>query len=221
MQMLSAGGVACSGPYPNFEDPRAMQGLDLEWLSSFHGAVKILDPHRYLPSGFVLYDARGIWLDRDRKQQAISWCKISRDVVGRKNVSREDVPRVAKRLKESRKPGVQKLVDVTGRGPLCLTFEGILAAPRSAAEKMAKFLEMELDVARMAAQVIPRTSACINGLLENDMVRMGQRAVENMVRQQRGMTTENEGKEDESKMNIVRQPMEIASAAVAMSHRRI
>ena len=183
MQMLDKAGIKCAGSYPDFEDPRGMQELDLDWLAGYEGAVKILDPHRYLPA-IRLVDAKAIRLDRDRKQQARSWCKVSRDVVGRKP-NREDALRVAKLLKQARKPGVQKLVDVTGSVPLFLTYESVVQHPRVNGEKIARFLGVDLDLGTMASQVISRPTTCLDGLLERDMVRMGREAVEEMIRQQR------------------------------------
>lgn len=191
MWMLEGGGLDVTGHHQYFEDPRSMEELDLEFVRSFRGATKILDPHRYLPKGLRLSGAKAIWIDRDRKQQARSWIKKSEDIRRRKmritdNLPRNDVHQIMRMLKQSRKQGVPCLADVTGNSVLCLTYENIVAKPHTNSVRIAEFLGMDLDTRKMALRVIPRKTSCMQGMLENDLARMGPTAVQEMIVEKRG-----------------------------------
>jgi len=170
MQMLAAGGMKCSGKWPSFEDTRATRSLphDIGWLDEYHGrAVKILAPGFFLPLG-LCFDARGIWLDRDPKEQAKSWAKIQRRVGS--DVPRSKIHEQRRLFVNQRRKHLDRLKFVTKDKPLILRYDTILKMPHKAAETVKQFLGVRLDIDKMTEQVVSRKPQCYPGFMESEMV---------------------------------------------------
>lgn len=153
MSMLDRGGFPVGDAPPDYEThtPLLPGRVRAEALVRFRGrAVKWIDPVRSrIPAGT---EARTIWLDRDPIEQAKSQMKL----LGR-SVSRREVRFLASAL---RNEASQCRRMIPSLGPcLFLQFDLILANPYAAALKIREFLG-ELDAARAAAVVRPRSAAC-------------------------------------------------------------
>lgn len=159
MQALFAGGYPCVGEGPAFEDDRfsCPDGVRKNAASCSGRAVKILDIHRNKVPMAVLADF--ILLVRDPVQQAFSNAKFLSTVAGIR-FTRKDAAKLAasippdiataKRLIESRRDA--RL--------LTLRFEDTLANPLATMEQINLFVGGGLDVAAMAAVVLPRGPEC-------------------------------------------------------------
>jgi hypothetical protein len=163
MQMLSAGGL------PVF-DREAVGGVAFEHEVAITGAhlpegaaglLKWLDPHTEpLPPRRV----RGsIFLTRDVKQQALSQKKFSQAFVSRvfETLTWREL---AYSLKRDTKRALGAL---ERRGPVFKArFESLIIRPRPVIEAIAKWLGEPIDVDAAVAQVRPRGTDCLPGLLE-------------------------------------------------------
>lgn len=161
MQMLNAGGFPCLGTYPAFED----FDLDIPYNTTNGKAIKAVDTHlNFPPEG----NYKVIMLHRDLKQQARSQIKFC-NIIGIKVIaSKENIKRVIEGnkkdyLKISRWAKNQESV-------LNLHFEEILKDPEYSALTIQTFLDVELDIEKMADVVVKRSPLCYNGLLEFDML---------------------------------------------------
>jgi hypothetical protein len=159
MQMLAAGGIACIGDAPAYEDNRTrVRNIDPEHMRAWSGAaVKVLDPQIVGLPGNV----RVIWLDRDAQEQARSAGKFAHLMAGIQLPCRWQRRRYAERLRRDR---VRALRVIGNRPVLLLTFERVLADPLGCARAMAVFLDQPLDVHAMAAVVRRRPASCLPGL---------------------------------------------------------
>lgn len=159
MQMLAAGGMPCVGEFPAYE-PDELRGpvVSHAFLDGCRGhAFKWLDPHCVaLPYPPALV----IWLTRNRVEQAKSQVKFMEQVLGLRS-RKDSVARCVSVLRrdERRNAG---LID-PGR---TLRFELLINSPRVAAVKLAGMLGgvVDLDVDRMARQVLKRRPCCARGM---------------------------------------------------------
>lgn len=169
MQMLAAGGMPCAGSAPDFEPDELLAPVDPAWLASQRGrAVKLLDPH--LLSVPLDLPLEVIWMDRDLKQQAKSQAKFAHLAAGLPRPNRQHARRWHEGLARDRRAALAALDPHTVRR---LRFEDVLVHPRRSAGYLAETFRhwIALDVARMAAQVRPRGTACAPGLdLEAELI---------------------------------------------------
>lgn len=145
MQMLSAGGIPCSGRRPAFESACVIDGY----------ATKILDPQS--PHSFPIpADARAIWLDRDLREQARSHMKFLGSIVG--------IPAdrsVRRKFESSMRRDRPEAMAVIGRRPLLtLRFESLLFDPAAAAASIGEFVGVPFDQQAAARVVLPRSGEC-------------------------------------------------------------
>lgn len=159
MQMLSAGGIECIGPFPAFEVDEVKHAVSESFIRLAAGrAVKVLDPHRVGLPG----DVRVIWLGRNHEQQAMSQAKFIALMFGRVP-NRTDRRAMVRNYVKDRLAVAKTL---RGRPVLGLSFEEIIGNPLLAAAKMRQFLEpvASLDATKAASAVIPRSHRCMPGL---------------------------------------------------------
>ena len=148
MQMLNAGGVACVGAYPAFEEhePERWQHWDGK-------AVKILDPHRQrLPLRCVV-----IWLDRNPVEQAKSQVKLL--TACGVAVPTKATALMCQRLRQDR----QQALSVIGERPrplLTVRFESLLSNPITETQRIADFISVPLDRSAAVSQVVARPPTC-------------------------------------------------------------
>ena len=158
MQMLHAGGYPCFGEGPGFEPEEVSFDRDpVTLLPLIDGkAAKILDPQR--TEWPDLMNARVIWLDRDRTEQAKSQVKFLCQVAG------IDVPQgTAKRFSQSYGPDTARAMGAfwdIGILPLRVRFESILMFRYEEARRIADHVGGNLDIEAMAGVVIGRHPAC-------------------------------------------------------------
>lgn len=182
MQMLHAGGMACIGDAPDFEDSVNTGGhVDDQWLAMQAGrAVKILDPHR-VGGGSPKTHRLVIWLDRDVDEQAKSHSKFLHHMAGMPLFNREQRRLCANSLKRDR---ARALVQFKGQPILLMPFEMLIGKPLEAAGLIVDHLRVDqlrfrhpLDIAAMAAVVVPRTIECMPDLsIEESLVRKAETA---------------------------------------------
>jgi len=172
MMMLEAGGIPA---YFNPNDPlhQALRetpkhsGLpdDHDWVKECEGMVlKNLMPCFYqLPKNF---EYRFIWMDRDSKEHAKSNRKF---IYWLKRVPLQDIGSkrdFIKRHERFTKKGLDFLKTYPHFRLTHIRFESILNNPTREAERMAEFLEKDLDIQAMIDVVIPRSPRCQKGFLE-------------------------------------------------------
>lgn len=161
MQMLRAGGMACIGVPPAFEDMRVVAHgpIDPAWFGTLGGrAVKVLDPHLNLLPKEAL--AVVVWLDRDRHEQARSQVKFLKLMTGL-----PVTPDYESACAESLALEKPQALRCVSRWPLLrLAFEDVLANPLRAAGRVAAHVGGDLNISAMAAVVRPRNPSCAPGL---------------------------------------------------------
>lgn len=164
MQMLEAGTVPVTGKWPAFEDGRFSVGTtpSVEIMRQLEGtAVKVLDPHEVaLPQG----DYLAIWLDRDLKQQAKSYAKFIRLMLGLPGAKRGAL---AASFKRDRPRAIKALVDAGARTVVQVRFESLLANPAGESHLIAEYLHhagISVCERGMASAVLPRSPQCEPGL---------------------------------------------------------
>ncbi|MBW6524457.1 hypothetical protein KZ810_13190 [Sphingomonas sp. RHCKR47] len=167
LQMLHAGGIACVGTTPSYEDATidGFRRTDPQaWAACSAGkAVKLLDPHRSPPPLGPRY--RTLWLFRDWRDQARSALKFigaSQDRASRK--------RMEHALKADTDKAVGALWRVGASPAQVIPFDCLLLRPRQTAELMARAIGREINVDRAASVVIDRSPRCYPGLLELGMM---------------------------------------------------
>lgn len=162
MQMLAAGGIACVGEAPAYEDARTEASVEAGWFETLAGqAVKILDPHLVgVPA--AQWEAMVILLERRHSEQAKSMGKMLRLLEGLP-IEKRHVTRIEKSL---RIDSATVRSALSGLPQLRLQFEEVLANPMAAATAIENFLApcFVVDTRRMAAAVRPRMSQCAPGL---------------------------------------------------------
>lgn len=171
MQMLGAGGMPVTGPWPSFEDRAAVAALGDVDLAPFGGdlAVKVLDPHRHrLPSTGV----RSIWLDRSPREQARSQVKLLSATEPMVATRRETIRAFEASIKKDRLKGLRAVS--RGGAVLRLAFEDIIRWPWDAAIEIRDFVGKPLYVDSMADAVRPRPTWCAPDIdLEMTLMREG------------------------------------------------
>lgn len=170
MQMLSAGGLPCVGLYPGFEDERAgAERVDAAWLARMDGhAVKILDPQRSRPA--LPAHRYTLFLTRDHCQQAASQVKFCEMLLGIRT------GRAGRRKLQSFLGSDEKAARIALKLAISphreMRFEDIIRHPRQSAQRMAADLSAwwSLDAGAMTACVRRRSTDCLPGLLEAQLV---------------------------------------------------
>lgn len=175
MQMLNAGGVSCLGESPGFEDAAWTRTLEQDperALDAAQGlAVKALAPFlnpRALPAPRP--GLRWISCTRVIDEQASSLMKFTRLVLGLEYASRAPLVESLQRDQLALSLELAKQAEVPDVEVLVVSFEGVITRPYGAAAAIASFLERDLDIERMGDVVVPRSPACIDGLLEPELI---------------------------------------------------
>ncbi len=163
MQMLHAGGDACFGDWPDFEPDELRPGADLSntWPMLHGTAFKLIDPHRAKPPGRPFI---AILLTRDPANQALSQWKLLRASFPMLDpFDRSARRRWIANLRASEEKARTWLRRNAGFA-IEITFEEVLAAPRSVAERLAALPRLpahNLNVDAMVAAVRPRPSGAM------------------------------------------------------------
>ena len=172
MQMLAAAGVLCCGRYPAFEDDFVMRGAASAAWENYIGsrAVKVLGPATALPNAPL--PARGIWLDRDPREQARSQVKFIS--VGHAITNKRAAVRsLARSLLTDRPAALKAMAKTCAVGYRVLRFEDIIGDPRAAATDIAAWLGLPEEAASaMAAVVRLRSPRCYEGMMEAELMEM-------------------------------------------------
>lgn len=166
MQILYAGGIGCTGTWPDFESEAVDHGpIQMSFLQRFPGrAVKVINPHlATLPPGFSPYVL--IWCDRDPKEQAKSWAKFSRHMMGIEvpRAKRDDLQAALERDRKLCMLDVKIFGLVQPQNKLILKFEETIRRPERAAERIADFLKPwfpRMNRPAMAKTVVERDPRC-------------------------------------------------------------
>lgn len=168
MQMLCAAGMRCAGDAPGFEPEETLpngQGISPVFCQSMQdGAFKLLDPHRTpLPRGF---NYRVIWMRRSRTQQARSMVKMLSAIF-------PSTSRAASISSLAESLAADEPIALGGFRELCapilqVRFEDLIDRPDQTVATVADWLG--LDPAKMRPVIRPRSSACLEGLLEFDLM---------------------------------------------------
>lgn len=174
MHMLHEGGmeVYCDNKVSYETDNIMKLPGDSTWMSDCEGkAVKLLDPHKNVPSKDHKYVV--IWMRRDYKQQAKSQAKLAHLLDGLPKIGRKDIRRVESKL---HKETVQcmSMFSKQYKAEIHITeFEDVLHNPIDSAVRIADILKIhkiELSPMDMAVQVIDRDTDCYDGLMETEFL---------------------------------------------------
>lgn len=165
--MLDAGGLPCHGDWPAFEDS-ATHG-DLTRHPSLVGkAAKLIvagiDPdliHRAPATSWI-------WVTRDLKQMAASQDKFARAIFGQGYHGAQR--RRLIRMLGDEQTQLPPAMSAAPHRCLVVQFEDIIGSPYPTASDISIFLDLDLDLAAMAAVVIPRSADCYDGLLETALL---------------------------------------------------
>ena len=148
MQMLSAGGVPCTGKFPAFEG-RQVAGH----------AFKVLDPqspHVTMPTWVNTV----IWIDRNPNEQAKSHVKFTALVAGRQ-YSRDARRKLPDSIKRDRAAAMAMLAPRWGASRLLvLSFEDVLADPVGFSVVIGQFIDGSFDVVAAQLAVVRRPAGC-------------------------------------------------------------
>ncbi len=170
MQMLAAAGISCCGKYPAFEDDFVMRGAASAVWQDYVGprAVKVIYPAALLPDAAL--PARGIWLDRDCREQARSQVKF----IGVNHVianKRAAVRAFSRRLLADRPGALRALGKTCAIGYRVLSFEDIILDSRGAAAKIAAWVGLPGEAVPAMSEVVRfRSPRCYNGLMEIELM---------------------------------------------------
>lgn len=163
MQMLEAGGVPILSDgvrtrdtdnprgYYEFERVKGLKDGDTEWLEKAVGhAVKVVSAHlRSLPEG---YEYPTIFMNRDIEEVLASQEKM---LAHREECKKVDDEQMARTFEKH----LQEVRDWVSRQPnfscLDLEFKDVIKNPLSAAERVAGFLDRDLETSEMAKVVDP------------------------------------------------------------------
>jgi hypothetical protein len=161
MQMLDAGGFPCVGKYPAYEKYDLKK---INWKECRGKAVKVVDTYKQFPP--VGYSYKIIYLQRDPIQQALSFNKFLREIVGQPELP---LQLVQDSFAQSyglinqwfnRSKGVKGIVK----------FEDILSKPQIVARRLARIVGQKLDTSAMAKSVVDRSAKCYPGFLEMSLI---------------------------------------------------
>ena len=179
MQMLDAGGLDClgspeKGDVPWYEDKRSapIGVLDEGLLKEAEGkAFKLLEPSKR-PLPFVPDEARFIWMDRQRKHQAVSYIKMMVQIYGMP-INKRTLERRFRQLKGSELKTARKMslavLEKYGKPVLKVRFEDVLSKPLEVSERVAEFTGAELDINAMVKVIQPRGKECFDGMMEDSL----------------------------------------------------
>lgn len=174
MKMLEAGGIPL---YYNADDPlhnalrehpdhSRLKAGDNQWVKNCEGmAVKVLMPCFHpLP---VDLEYRFIWMDRNSKEHAKSNRKFINVL---KHVPIQEIFSKREFVERHKKYTIKGLKYLKDTHPISsvkrIRFETVLKRPWGMALEIAAFLEVPLDIEKMAAIVEPRSPRCYKGFLE-------------------------------------------------------
>jgi len=169
MQMLDVAGVPTIGRYPDFEDDVNLRLPNLEAQREFTErcagrAVKLIDPHLHGPPIGLEY--RTIFLTRHPLEQAKSMLKL----IGARNDrrARRAMETSVRRDTMTARQAVARL----GAGEFYhLPFENIIHDPVSAANRIARFLDLPAGNGEKMARVVRRRPpTCLPYLLELELL---------------------------------------------------
>ncbi|GFM29228.1 sulfotransferase [Novosphingobium sp. PY1] len=170
MRMLDAAGMPTIGEAPDWEDMGNTELCERDpkaWGDTVQGrAVKLLDAHRFnLPD---LSGAKLIWLARNPNEQAKSMLKLVGFMFSTVTIDRRSVRAMKKSICRDTTAAVRALDKAVGSGVgIALTFEDILKDPAGAAKVLCEYLDLPTAATEaMAAQVTPRSAACLPYLAE-------------------------------------------------------
>lgn len=171
-QMLAAGGMTvfhdADMGYPAFETfNTSTRAADPSWLEAIDGqAVKWLEPQRAMPAP-VTPELRIIWMTRNHRQQSKSAVKFLREVGGM--ILAPETARAFERSYRTDESRARAAWNQRGR-VLVLSFEHVINEPYQSSESVQQFLDVSLDVFKMAAVPRPRPTNCLPGFLELDLI---------------------------------------------------
>lgn len=166
MQMLDAGGMPVHDSWPAYEDTEA-HGSNRTLMDTLPGkAVKMLDHQLSSLTGAHAYDF--IWLDRDEREQAKSALKLM--ATFGYPVDAGAVKTMARSYAKDRPRTLARLRSFPGARMMRLRFEHIVACPFEAAQSLVNFVGLALDRKAMERQVRPRSTQCLPGLLELELL---------------------------------------------------
>jgi len=160
MQMLNAGGFPCVGSYPSFEE---YEVGETPWGECSGKAVKLVDSQLHIPPDG---DYKIIRLHRNQKQQALSFKKFLCALFG--EPVEVDLKAIAKSFDKD-----YAIIDkwASRHKTLHISFEEIVTRPVPSATRIANFVDIPLDVDKMATCIIKRGPNCHPSLLEFAMSR--------------------------------------------------
>jgi hypothetical protein len=161
MRMLYRGGIqVIAENKTSFEDVRTVQrNIPLE-LFCDNMAIKVLDPIQFRPPMGPHY--KFILMDRDPRELIRSHAKWE---TGNRDYPSKTKPRsVKKRLYDTK-----LLLDrYPHSSVLVVRFEDILENPKWEGYRVSKFLDMDLDIAKMIGCVHKRSPECLPEMAEFD-----------------------------------------------------
>jgi hypothetical protein len=169
MQMLEAAGFPVTGEWPAFEDDRVTMNLSAAaWRTQFMGsAVKVLDPQHTAPPAGLNY--RGIWLERDHRQQAASQAKFGAAMMGLPDDRR--TRRAYARSYAADRPRALAIMSRLCGEYLIMQFEDLIRSPEDAADKIARYLNLQRPCIRIMANTVEdRHPDCLPGFLETTLL---------------------------------------------------
>lgn len=161
MQMLDAGGFPCVGKYPAYEKYDLKK---INWKECRGKAVKVVDTYKQFPP--VGYSYKIIYLQRDALQQALSFNKFLREIVGQPELPlqlvQDSFAQSYSQINQwfNRAKGVKGVVE----------FEDILSNPGVVARRLARIVGQKLDISAMAKAVVDRNAKCYPGFLEMSLI---------------------------------------------------
>jgi len=166
MSMLEASGIKCVGSYPDFDnDKLSIKNQNPQWLIDQKPcAVRILDP---LGFRFLKSDYRFIWVNRDYLNNAMSILKVEKVIklaesdcsIKDASITKDKIRRTAKKLIITKQIILLELRKKYNVFETC--FEELILTPKSAAQTVANYLDLSLDVEAMARCVIDRPVTCM------------------------------------------------------------
>lgn len=160
MAMLNAGGMACDGASPSFEDYSPQDDPDWTTFRQLEKFAKVLDwplRHKGLPDVPILLCRRNV------REQAKSNAKFMQATLG--------IRPPVQILRASIKKDSQRLLSLLGsRRMMTVGFEQTILHPYTSAVLIRDFLELDLDVDAMASIVHKRETDCLPHLAELSMI---------------------------------------------------
>ena len=164
MQMLSAGGLACTGEAPAYEHPNGViGGFNGQWLAKqTNKATKVLLPQyvRFEPANYYF-----IWLDRDPFEQAKSTFKFQHLITRRIHPELplpkdgSSIMAMMRAAPNETKAGIDAIQQVSPHYQV-ISFEDLILFGERTAQTVNQFLEADLYIDKMVSVIKPRTTGC-------------------------------------------------------------